>query len=161
MKRYLSAAEQVKGILRHFLSPVIQKAANLREFDRWQITMATINTTDSRVREHHRPDEQLFTPCTAGHVEEILWLGLEMESSSREDNTPYHKSPIVFDWFEENIDKMQLRCPGYLTFSSLETIGNIWPFIERHLRHPKHSCWNILTLRSHCLDICYNLSPVI
>ncbi|GBL78764.1 Transposable element Tc1 transposase [Araneus ventricosus] len=76
----------------------------------------------------------------------------------QQDNAPCHKAQIVLEWFEEHTDEFHLMCwPPNLP--DLNPMEHIWDVMERQLRAQTPRL-NISTLRDHCLDIWYNLSPV-
>ncbi|GBO44027.1 Transposable element Tc1 transposase, partial [Araneus ventricosus] len=77
----------------------------------------------------------------------------------QQDNAPSHKAWIVLEWFEEHNDEFHLMSsPPNL--SDLNPLEHIWDVMERQLRAQTPPCPNISTLRDRCLDIWYNLSPV-
>ncbi|GBL74166.1 Transposable element Tc1 transposase [Araneus ventricosus] len=78
----------------------------------------------------------------------------------QQDNAPCHKALIVLEWFEEHTDEFHLMFwpPNS---SDLKPMEHIWDVMERELRAQTSPCPNISTLRDRCLDIWYNLSPVI
>ncbi|GBM97547.1 hypothetical protein AVEN_246226-1 [Araneus ventricosus] len=77
----------------------------------------------------------------------------------QQDNAPCHKSRIVLEWFEEHTDEFHLMSwpPNS---PDLKPIEHIWGVMERQLRAQTPPCPNVSTLRNRCLDICYNVSPV-
>ncbi|GBM19806.1 Transposable element Tcb2 transposase [Araneus ventricosus] len=77
----------------------------------------------------------------------------------QQDNTPCHKARIVLEWFKEHIDEFHLMSwpPNS---SDLNPMEHIWDVMEWQLRAQTPPCLNILTLHDCCLDIWYNLSPV-
>ncbi|GBM70738.1 Transposable element Tc1 transposase [Araneus ventricosus] len=77
----------------------------------------------------------------------------------QQDNAPCHKARIVLEWFEEHTDEFQLMSwpPNSPDLNPME---HIWDVMERQLTAQTPSCSNISTLRDRCLDIWYNLSPV-
>ncbi|GBM81977.1 Transposable element Tcb2 transposase [Araneus ventricosus] len=77
----------------------------------------------------------------------------------QQDNAPCHKARIVLEWFEEHTDKFHLMSwpPNSPDLNPME---HIWDVMERQLRAQTPPCPNISTLRDRCLDIWYNLSPV-
>ncbi|GBN19498.1 hypothetical protein AVEN_236000-1 [Araneus ventricosus] len=77
----------------------------------------------------------------------------------QQDNAPCHKVRIVLEWFEEHTDEFHLmswppNSPG------LNPMEHILDVTELQLRAQTPPCPNISTLRDRCLDIWYNLSPV-
>ncbi|GBM26547.1 Transposable element Tc1 transposase [Araneus ventricosus] len=78
----------------------------------------------------------------------------------QQDNAPCHKARIVLEWFEEHTYEFHLMSwpPNS---PDLNPIEHIWDDMERQLRTQTPPCPNISTLRDRCLDIWYNLSPVI
>ncbi|GBO46691.1 Transposable element Tc1 transposase [Araneus ventricosus] len=78
----------------------------------------------------------------------------------QQDNAPCHKTRIVLQWFEEHTDEFHLMSwPS--NSPVLNLIEHIWDAMERQLRaQTPPPCPNISTLRDRCLDIWYNLSPV-
>ncbi|GBL85036.1 Transposable element Tc1 transposase [Araneus ventricosus] len=77
----------------------------------------------------------------------------------QQDNAPCHKAWIVLEWFEEDTDEFHLM--SWLPNSpDLNPMEHIWDVMERQLRAQTPPCPNISTLRDSCLDIWYNLSPV-
>ncbi|GBM97772.1 hypothetical protein AVEN_139168-1 [Araneus ventricosus] len=77
----------------------------------------------------------------------------------QQDNVPCHKSRIVLEWFEDLTDELHLRTwpPNSPDFNPMKHISYV---IERQLRAETSPCPNFSTLRDRCLDIWYNLSPV-
>ncbi|GBM76678.1 hypothetical protein AVEN_48800-1 [Araneus ventricosus] len=77
----------------------------------------------------------------------------------QQDNAPCHKARIVLEWFEEHTDEFHLMFwpPNSPDLNPMEYI---WDAMERQLRAQTPPCPNISTLRDLCLDIWYNLSPV-
>ncbi|GBO44314.1 hypothetical protein AVEN_150192-1 [Araneus ventricosus] len=77
----------------------------------------------------------------------------------QQDNAPCHKVRIVLEWFEEHTDEFHLMSwpPNSPDLNPME---HIWDVMERQLRAQTPPCPNISTLRDCCLDIWYNLSPV-
>ncbi|GBM75942.1 hypothetical protein AVEN_125348-1 [Araneus ventricosus] len=77
----------------------------------------------------------------------------------QQDNTPCHKAWIVLEWFEEHTDEFHLMSwpPNSPDLNLME---HIWDVMERQLTAQTPPCPNISTLRDCCLDIWYNLSPV-
>lgn len=77
----------------------------------------------------------------------------------QQDNAPCHKARIVLEWFEEHTDEFHLMSwpPNSPDINPIE---HIWDVMERQLRAQTPPCPNISTLRDRCLDIWYNLSPV-
>ncbi|GBN73840.1 hypothetical protein AVEN_10651-1 [Araneus ventricosus] len=77
-----------------------------------------------------------------------------MESSS-----PCQKTRIVLEWFEEHTDEFHLMSwkPNLPDLNHME---HIWDVMERQLRVQTPPCPNISPLRDRCLDIWYNLCPV-
>ncbi|GBN44516.1 hypothetical protein AVEN_238581-1 [Araneus ventricosus] len=77
----------------------------------------------------------------------------------QQDNVPCHKARIVLELFEDHTDEFHLMTwsPNSPDFNPME---HILDAIERHLRAQTSPFQNISTLRDHCLDIWYNLSPV-
>ncbi|GBN01619.1 hypothetical protein AVEN_228815-1 [Araneus ventricosus] len=69
-------------------------------------------------------------------------------------------SRIVLEWFEEHTNEFHLMSwpPDYSP--DLNPMEYIWDIMERQLRAQAPPCPNISTLRDRCLDIWYNLSPV-
>ncbi|GBL70880.1 hypothetical protein AVEN_73726-1 [Araneus ventricosus] len=77
----------------------------------------------------------------------------------QQDNAPCHKARIVLEWFEEHTDEFHLK--SWLPNSpDLNPMEHIWDVMERQLIAQTPPCPNISTLRDRCLDIWYNLSPV-
>ncbi|GBO09270.1 Transposable element Tc1 transposase [Araneus ventricosus] len=78
----------------------------------------------------------------------------------QQDKAPCHKALIVLEWFEEHTDEFHLKSwtPNSPDLNPME---HIWDVMERQLRAQTPPCPNISTLRDCCLDIRYNLSPVI
>ncbi|GBN93215.1 hypothetical protein AVEN_133252-1 [Araneus ventricosus] len=70
----------------------------------------------------------------------------------QQDNAPCHKARIVLEWFEEHTDAFHLMS---------------WPPNSPHPNPMKH-IWDVMELKHHhvrtlrdcCLNIWYNLSPV-
>ncbi|GFY36691.1 DDE_3 domain-containing protein [Trichonephila clavipes] len=78
----------------------------------------------------------------------------------QQNNVSCQKARIVLERFEEH--KNEFRLISWPPNSAdINLIGNIGVFIVRQLRDQIFSCGNILTLRDHCLDNWYSLSPVI
>ncbi|GBM84291.1 hypothetical protein AVEN_59607-1 [Araneus ventricosus] len=77
----------------------------------------------------------------------------------QQDNAPCHKAQIVLEWFEEQTDEFHLMSwsPNSRDLNPME---HIWDVMERQLRAQTPPCPNISTLSDRCLDIWYNLSPV-
>ncbi|GBM22014.1 Transposable element Tc1 transposase [Araneus ventricosus] len=77
----------------------------------------------------------------------------------QQDNAPCHKARIVLKWFEEHTDEFHLMSwsPNSPDLNPME---HIWDVMERHLRAQTPPSQNISTLFYSCLDIWYNLSPV-
>ncbi|GBN71093.1 Transposable element Tc1 transposase [Araneus ventricosus] len=77
----------------------------------------------------------------------------------QKDNAPCRKARIVLEWFEEHTDEFHLMSwpPNSPDLNPME---HIWDVMERRLRAQTPPCPNISTLRDRCLDIWYNLSPV-
>ncbi|GBL94520.1 Transposable element Tc1 transposase [Araneus ventricosus] len=77
----------------------------------------------------------------------------------QQDNAPCHKARIVLEWFEKHTDEFHLMSwpPNSPDLNPME---HIWDVMERQLRAQTPPCPNISTLRDRCLDIWYNLSPV-
>ncbi|GBN25451.1 Transposable element Tcb1 transposase [Araneus ventricosus] len=74
-------------------------------------------------------------------------------------NAPCHKARIVLKWFEEHTDEFHLMSwPPNSPY--LNPMENIWNVMEQQLRAQTPPCPKISTLRDRCLDIWYNLSPV-
>ncbi|GBM00561.1 hypothetical protein AVEN_77367-1 [Araneus ventricosus] len=72
---------------------------------------------------------------------------------------PMSQARIVLEWFEEHTDEFHLmfwpaNSPNH------NPMEHIWDVMERQLRAQTPPCPNISTLRDRCLDIWYNLSPV-
>ncbi|GBN66476.1 Transposable element Tc1 transposase [Araneus ventricosus] len=77
----------------------------------------------------------------------------------QQDNAPCHKAWIVLEWFKDHIDEFHLMsCP--LNSPDLNPMEYIWVVVEWQLRAQTPPCPNISTLCDCCLDIWYNLSPV-
>ncbi|GBN22348.1 hypothetical protein AVEN_145726-1 [Araneus ventricosus] len=78
----------------------------------------------------------------------------------QQDNASCHKARIVLEWFEEHTDEFHLMFwpPNS---PDLNPIEHIWDVMERQLRAQTPPCPNISTLCDRCLDIWYNLSPVV
>ncbi|GBM07172.1 Transposable element Tc1 transposase [Araneus ventricosus] len=76
-----------------------------------------------------------------------------------QDSAPFHKARIVLEWFEEHTDEFHLMSwpPNSPDINLME---HIWDVMERQLRAQTPPLPNISTLRDRCLDIWYNLSPV-
>ncbi|GBO08807.1 hypothetical protein AVEN_107584-1 [Araneus ventricosus] len=70
----------------------------------------------------------------------------------QQDNATCHKARIVLEWFEEHTDEFHLMFwpPNSLDLNPMEHILDV---MERQLRART-------TLRDRCLDIWYNMSPV-
>ncbi|GBL84507.1 hypothetical protein AVEN_117249-1 [Araneus ventricosus] len=68
-------------------------------------------------------------------------------------------SRIVLEWFKENTDEFHLASwpPNSPDLNPME---HVWDVMELQLRAQTLPCPNISTLRDRCLDIWYNLSPV-
>ncbi|GBN17669.1 hypothetical protein AVEN_275738-1 [Araneus ventricosus] len=101
--------------------------------------------------------------CTADHIQAggggiMLW-GTFSWTALGPDNTPCRKARIVLEWFEEHTDEFQLMSspPNSPDLNPMENISDV---MERLLRAQTPPCPNISTLRDRCLDIWYNLSPV-
>ncbi|GBO34810.1 Transposable element Tc1 transposase [Araneus ventricosus] len=77
----------------------------------------------------------------------------------QQDNAPCHEARIVLELFEEDTDEFHLMSwpPNSPDLNPME---HIWDVMERQLRTQTPPCPNISTLRDRCLDIWYNLSPV-
>ncbi|GBL95667.1 hypothetical protein AVEN_251805-1 [Araneus ventricosus] len=77
----------------------------------------------------------------------------------QQDNAPCHKARIVLEWFEEHTDEFHLMSwrPDSPDLNPME---HIWDVMERQHRAQAPPCPNISTLLDRCLDIWYNLSPV-
>ncbi|GBN19316.1 Transposable element Tc1 transposase [Araneus ventricosus] len=77
----------------------------------------------------------------------------------QQDNAPCHKARIVLEWFEEHTDEFHLVSwqPNSPDLNPMEHIRDV---MERQLRAQTPPYPNISTLRDRCLDIWYNLSPV-
>ncbi|GBN04634.1 hypothetical protein AVEN_1404-1 [Araneus ventricosus] len=77
----------------------------------------------------------------------------------QQDNAPCHKARIVLEWFEEHTDEFHLMSwpPNSPDLNSME---HIWDVMEQQFRAQTPPCPNISTLHDCCLDIWYNLSPV-
>ncbi|GBN63036.1 Transposable element Tc1 transposase [Araneus ventricosus] len=77
----------------------------------------------------------------------------------QQDNAPCQKARIVLEWFEEHTDEFYLMSwpPNSPDLNPTE---HIWDVMERQLRSQTPPCPNISTFRDRCLDIWYNLSPV-
>ncbi|GBN76504.1 Transposable element Tc1 transposase [Araneus ventricosus] len=77
----------------------------------------------------------------------------------QQDNAPCRKARIVLEWFEEHTDEFHLMSwpPNSLDLNPMEHISDV---MEGQLRAQTPPCPNISTLRDRCLDIWYNLSPV-
>ncbi|GBN64101.1 hypothetical protein AVEN_20952-1 [Araneus ventricosus] len=86
-------------------------------------------------------------------------LGTSIAETVRLDNAPCHKVRFVWEWFEEHTDEFHLMSwpPNSPDLNPME---HIWDVMERQLRAQTPPCPNISTLRDRCLDIWYNLSPV-
>ncbi|GBM94042.1 Transposable element Tcb2 transposase [Araneus ventricosus] len=77
----------------------------------------------------------------------------------QQDNAPCHKARIVLEWFEEHTDEFHLMSwPS--NWPDLNPMEHIWDVMERQIRAQTPPCPNISTLCDRCLDIWYNLSPV-
>ncbi|GBN85056.1 hypothetical protein AVEN_48449-1 [Araneus ventricosus] len=77
----------------------------------------------------------------------------------QQDNAPCHKARILLEWFEEHTDEFHLMF-WPTNPPDLNPIEHIWDVMERQLRAQTPPWPNISTLRDRCLDIWYNLSPV-
>ncbi|GBO00583.1 Transposable element Tc1 transposase [Araneus ventricosus] len=77
----------------------------------------------------------------------------------QQDNAPCRKARIVLEWFDEHTDEFHLISwpPNSPDLNPME---NIWDVMERQLRAQTPPCPHISTLRDRCLDIWYNLSPI-
>ncbi|GBM07791.1 hypothetical protein AVEN_33086-1 [Araneus ventricosus] len=77
----------------------------------------------------------------------------------KQDNAGCHKARIVLEWFEEHTDEFHLMSwpPNS---PNLNPIEHIWDAMERQLGAQTPPCQKISTLCDRCLDIWYNLSPV-
>ncbi|GBL99227.1 Transposable element Tc1 transposase [Araneus ventricosus] len=77
----------------------------------------------------------------------------------QQDNAPCHKARIVLERLEEHTDEFHLMSwpPNS---PDLNTMEHIWDVTERQLRAQTQACPNISSLRDRCLDIWYNLFPV-
>ncbi|GBN67386.1 hypothetical protein AVEN_206033-1 [Araneus ventricosus] len=77
----------------------------------------------------------------------------------KQDNASCHKARIVLECFEEHTDEFHLMSwlPNSQNLNLMEHISDV---MERQLRAQTPPCPNISTLRYRCLDIWYNLSPV-
>ncbi|GBL89930.1 hypothetical protein AVEN_178354-1 [Araneus ventricosus] len=91
------------------------------------------------------------------------WINDGDTSSRRQifqqDNAPCHKARIVLEWFEEHTDEFHLMSWPHNS-PDLNPMEHVWDVMERQLRAQTQLCPNISTLRDRCLDIGYNLSPV-
>ncbi|GBM40613.1 hypothetical protein AVEN_27198-1 [Araneus ventricosus] len=69
------------------------------------------------------------------------------------------KARVVLEWFEEHTDEFHLMFwpPNSQDLNRME---HIWDVMDQQLRAQTPPCPNISTLRDRCLDIWYNLSPV-
>ncbi|GBN73185.1 hypothetical protein AVEN_236880-1 [Araneus ventricosus] len=78
----------------------------------------------------------------------------------QQDNVPCHKTRIVLERFEEYTYEFHLMSwpPNSPDLNPME---HIWVVMERQLRAQTPPCPNISTLCDGCLDIWYNLSPVV
>ncbi|GBM16872.1 Transposable element Tcb1 transposase [Araneus ventricosus] len=125
-----------------------------------------IHHVDGRVRVRRLPGEQLILFCTAGHTQTgdggiMLWGTFSWAALGPVvvHNVPCHKARIVLEWFEEHTDEFHLMsCPPHSP--DLNPMEHIWDVMEPQLRAQTPPCPNISSLRDHCLDIWYNLSPV-
>ncbi|GBM82874.1 Transposable element Tcb2 transposase [Araneus ventricosus] len=77
----------------------------------------------------------------------------------QQDDAPCHKARIVLEWFKEHTDEFHLMSwpPNSPDLNPME---HIWDVTERQLKTQTPPCPNISNLRDRCLDIWYNLSPV-
>ncbi|GBM33762.1 hypothetical protein AVEN_47057-1 [Araneus ventricosus] len=77
----------------------------------------------------------------------------------QQDNAPCHKARIVLEWFEEQTDEFHLMFwpPNSPDLNPME---HIWVVMQRQFRAQNPPYPNISTLRDRCLEIWYNLSPV-
>ncbi|GBM81188.1 hypothetical protein AVEN_197330-1 [Araneus ventricosus] len=77
----------------------------------------------------------------------------------QQNNALCHKARIVLDWFEEHTDEFHLMSwpPNSPDLNPME---HIWDVMERQLRAQTPPCPNTSNLRDRCLDMWYNLSPV-
>ncbi|GFX01088.1 DDE_3 domain-containing protein [Trichonephila clavipes] len=77
----------------------------------------------------------------------------------QQGNVPCQKARNVLEGFEEYKDEFLLiYWPP--NSADLNLMESIWVFSERQHRDRTY-CQFVSTLRDHCLDIWYNLSPVI
>ncbi|GBN45200.1 Transposable element Tc1 transposase [Araneus ventricosus] len=77
----------------------------------------------------------------------------------QQDNAPCHKARIVLEWFQEHTYEFHLM-PWPPNSPDLNPMEHICDVMERQLRAETPPCSNISTLRDRCLDIWYNLPPV-
>ncbi|GBM59519.1 hypothetical protein AVEN_24121-1 [Araneus ventricosus] len=77
----------------------------------------------------------------------------------QQDNALCHKVRIVSEWFEEHTEEFHLMSwsPNSMDLNPMEHICDV---MEWKLRAQTPPCPNISTLLDRCLDIWYNLSPV-
>ncbi|GFS75958.1 rapamycin-insensitive companion of mTOR [Trichonephila clavipes] len=78
----------------------------------------------------------------------------------QQDNILCHKAQIVFELLKELKDEFQFIFWS-LNLPDLNSMEHIWAYVERQLRDRISPCRNISILWHCCLDIWYNLSPVI
>ncbi|GFU38478.1 transposase domain containing protein [Nephila pilipes] len=76
----------------------------------------------------------------------------------QQENAPCHKAKM--EWFQEHDAEFQLMSwpPNS---PDLNRIEHIWDVMGRQFRVPRPPIRNILDLSDRCLNIWYNLSPVI
>ncbi|GFW14011.1 DDE_3 domain-containing protein [Trichonephila clavipes] len=70
------------------------------------------------------------------------------------------KTRIVLEGLEKDKDEFQL-ISWSPNSANLNLLVYSWAFVEKLLKHHISACLKTLTLRDHCLDEWYNLSPVI
>ncbi|GBL74628.1 hypothetical protein AVEN_235527-1 [Araneus ventricosus] len=81
-----------------------------------------------------------------------------MESSSR---TMPHVTRLGLCWSGSRSILMNIHLMSWPPNSpDLNPMGHIWDAVKQQLRPQTPPCPNISTLRDRCLDIWYNLSPV-
>ncbi|GBN67749.1 hypothetical protein AVEN_44669-1 [Araneus ventricosus] len=125
-----------------------------------------IHHVDGRVRVRRLPGKQLLPSCTSGHTQasgDVAPLhGVCLPNwkwNLPAGQRPCHKARIVLEWFQEHTDEFHLMSwpPNSPDPNPMEHISDV---MEWQLRAQTPPCPNILTLRDRCLDIWYNLSPV-
>ncbi|GBM55242.1 hypothetical protein AVEN_251320-1 [Araneus ventricosus] len=127
-----------------------------------------IHHVDGCVRVRHLPGKQLLPSSTASHTQAgggdqlhpyMVFVFPTGNGIFQQGNAPCHKARIVLEWFEEHTNEFHLMSwPPNSPY--LVPMEHIWDVMMQQLRAETPPCPNILTLRDRCLDIWYNLSPV-